>query len=161
MTQEVSMGGNVMMGMVVTPEFGVNSQQGMDLPMEADELSTHQASLQATEYLAMSDLGYTSVLKGIHANRGEPVYIVEVSKGDEVVKELRFSTESGLLVAIQRAQSGPMGVVQIAETFDAYKEFDGLLFATEHTQTANGQQMSFKINEVELNGKVDTQAFTR
>lgn len=161
MTQEISMGGNVMMGMVVTPEFGTNSQQGMDLPMEAEELATHQPSLQATEFLVMSDLGYTSELKGILGNRGEPVYIVEVRKEEEVIKELRFSTETGLLLAVQRAQAGPMGVIQVAETFDAYKEFDGLLFATEHTQTANGQQMSFKINEVEVNGKVDAASFSR
>lgn len=161
MNTEISMAGNVMMGQTVTPEFGFNNQQGTELPMSEDELATYQSALYATEYAHLNDMGYEAELMGIHPNRGQPVYIVEVRKEDATTKELHFDVESGLLIRINRAQQSPMGTLQITETLEDYKDFDGLLFPTVQTQTANGQQMSFVMSDIQPNAKVDGELFKR
>lgn len=161
MNTEISMAGNVMMGQTVTPEFGFNNQQGTQLPMSDDELVTYQSALYATEYAHLNDMGYEAELMGIHPNRGQPVYIVEVRKEGATTKELHFDVESGLLIQINRAQQSPMGTLQITESLEDYQDFDGLLFPTKQTQTANGQQMSFQMSDIQPNAKVDSGLFKR
>ena len=159
MKTEVSIGGAVMMGQMVTPEAGTNSQQGMDMSMSPEELATYQTSLFAAEYMHLSDLGYEAELLGIHPNRGTPVYVVEISKDGVTTKELRFDTSTGLLLQVSRAQQGPMGTIQITELHENYEAFDGLLFPTQNTQTANGQQMVFQMQDIQPDGKVERDIF--
>lgn len=161
MHTEISMAGAVMMGQTVTPTFGVNNQQGTQLPMSEEELATYQTSLTATEYAHLEEMGYEAQLLGIHPNRGNPVYIVEIRKDGSTTKELQFDAESGLLVQVNRAQKSPMGPLQITETFENYQDFEGLLFPTLQTQTANGQQMAFRMTDIQPNAKVDSSLFKK
>jgi outer membrane lipoprotein-sorting protein len=87
------------------------------------------------------------------------VYALEITdKGGKVSTEY-YGAESHLLVAQESTEEGPQGPISVSGTISDYKEFGGIKFATKIEQKAGPQNVSITIENIEVNGKIDSKLF--
>ena len=74
-------------------------------------------------------------------------------------KELRFDLMTGLLVSERSTREGPMGSVPVTINYSDYQAVKGLQFPMVAEQIAGGQSMTIQYSRIELDPKLDANAF--
>ncbi len=65
-----------------------------------------------------------------------------------------YSERDGLLIASEDSQTSPMGVIQVTTRFSDYREFHGMVVPTRLVQTSMGQVQEMQVREVYIGGVV-------
>lgn len=143
--QNLYMGENKMMSMVMTQESATANSQPLPESMSNDMKAN--AGLFMELNLVDSD---SAKLTGIEKVDGKDAYVVEVP-GEVVSFVLYYDVESGLKV--KEVQNTTMqGQTQSQEAFlKDYKDFDGLKFPETRDASMMGQSVIFKLKEVKIN----------
>jgi len=156
--QAVSMAGNEMMAEVVTPNAGITRSQGQQAPMNGAELADASQDLYAAYLLHLPELGMTATLEGIDGTKASPEVVMTV-EGAGGKKELRFDLMTGLLVSERSTREGPMGSVPVTINYSDYQAVKGMQFPMVAEQIAGGQSMTIQYSRIELDPKLDANAF--
>ncbi|WP_431132840.1 M16 family metallopeptidase [Psychroserpens mesophilus] len=145
MVQNIYMGENKVMSMVVTQDSATANTQPLPESMSNDLKTT--AGLFMEKNLVDSD---SAKLTGIEKVDGKDAYVVEVS-GEVVSFILYYDVESGLKV--KEVQNTSMqGQTQTQEAIlKDYKDYDGLKFPATRDANMMGQPVVFKLKEVKIN----------
>jgi len=156
--QAVSMAGTEMMSEVVTPEGGLSKAQGGQEEMEESDHLDALKDLYPAYLLHLDELGMTAKLEGIDDTKATPqlVIVVEGASGNT---ELRFDLMSSLLLAESSMRSGPMGNVPVLVKYAEYEDVKGLKFPMVIEQTAGGQALPMRFEEIQLDPKIDSNRF--
>ena len=151
--------GQVMMEQLVRPGEGISIQMGKKRPMPNDEFHRFEPGLFAAPMLAWEERGLSARLVGTRAVSGKEEWVVECQRDSEVVELLFFDAETKLLVRRSEERSGPTGPVRMVTTFQDYREFEGLSYATVVTRKSNNQNLVFTIEYLLPNARVDKKQF--
>lgn len=150
---ETSMGGNVMMKVVMSKD-GIK-MNGQPLPKEmADEMTHAIGTFAEIGMLSNPDCKLT----GIENMNGKDVYVIS-KKGKTVSTTTYYDVKTGL--KIKETQSIVMGErTQNQETtFSDYKDFNGFKFPTKKSGNLGPQKVEFKLTSVKINEGVSDKDF--
>ncbi len=150
---EMSMGGNVMMKVIMNKE-GV-SMNGQPIPPEmSSEMNYTLGTFQETGILNNEN----SKLTGIENIDGKDMYAI-TTKGEIVTLTLYFDAISGL--KLKEVQTISMrGQTQNQETtFADYKDYNGIKFPTVRSGNMGPQVVSFKLLDAKINEGVSEDDF--
>lgn len=156
--QEVTMMGAPVMSEIATTEAGRTTSQGTPQAMDETELLGAQQDLYPCYLLHLEELGLTAELVGIDGSKSTPVLVVEL-KGASGTTELRFDLMTSLLVSETSQREGPMGNVVVTVKYAEYEEVKGLKFPMVAEQSAGGQTMPMRFDNIALNPKLDANLF--
>lgn len=137
---------------------GMAPAQDMDEAKIAEVKEKIANPVGQTAYLN-ADNGYTLKVTRAKKIGDEVVYALEVTDKDGKVSTEYYGAESHLLVAQESTEEGPQGPISISGTISEYKEFGGIMFATKIEQKAGPQNVSITIENIEVNGKIDSKLF--
>lgn len=153
MAQNIYMGGNKVMSMIMTQDGGSANKQPLPENMMNDY--KNKTGLFMELNLVNSD---AAKLTGVQKVEGKDAYVIEVS-GEVVSYTLYYDVESGFKV--KEVENASMnGQSQSQETMlKDYKEFDGLKFPETRDATMMGQPVLFKLKEVKVNEGVSDADF--
>jgi len=146
--QNIYMGGNKVMGMVMTQDGATANKQ--PLP----ENMTNDMKANAGLFMELNLLNLDTVtITGIEQVDGKSTYVLEVP-GEVVSFKLYYDVESGL--KIKEVQTTSMqGQTQSQEALlKDYKDYEGLKFPETRDSQMMGQSVVFKLKEVTINSGV-------
>lgn len=155
----ISIDGEVMMEQIVKPGSGISTKLGKPQPMPKAEYQRSEHRLYAMEWLALDERNMNAVLVGSYQRQGSQEWVIDVSRDGGLVQRLFFDAETHLLVRSEEHRTGPTGPIEVFLEYGAYKDFDGLLYATQVTRQTNNQRMVTTLNDVQPNARVSKSQF--
>ena len=155
----MSMGPNVLQKQVFDGTRGKVSGMGGSQEITGDDLE--QLKYQATWNIESQyeKLGFTLELAGIELVEGAKAYKVLITNPLGRTSTEFFDMETGLKIRTVMTQNTPMGDITSVSDYKDYKDFGGIKFPTEISQTAGPQSITMKIISVELNKKLKDDLF--
>jgi predicted Zn-dependent peptidase len=151
--QNIYMGGNRMMNMVLTQDIAKANSQPLP-PNMVDDFKLNAGLFMELNLVNTDDAKIT----GIESVDGKDAYVVEVP-GEVISYTLFYDVESGLKVKeIQTTSMQGQTQSQDALLKD-YKDFDGIKFPETRSATMMGQSVEFKLKEVKINEGVSEEDF--
>jgi zinc protease len=147
----LSMGGNVLQKQVFDGTRGKVTAMGGAQEITGDDLT--QMKYQATMNIELfyEELGFELELAGMEMIEGAQAYKLIITNPMGKASTEYFDANSGLKLRSVVSQDTPMGPMTSVSDFMNYKEFGGLMFPTEMTQTAGPQTITMKVSSVEVN----------
>ena len=150
---ETSMGGNVMMKVIMTNAGVFMNKQALPEAM-AKEMTYALGTFSEIGILANE----SSKLSAIEAIDGKDSYVIS-TKGEIVTTSIYFDVETGLKVKeVQTINMGGRTQNQEA-TFSNYKEFNGFKFPGTKTGNLGPQTVEFKLVDAKINEGVSDSDF--
>jgi predicted Zn-dependent peptidase len=152
----VSMNGMTIEKQVLNGDKGkVSGMQGSK-EMDADALAKAKQEAQLFPELSyLSGGDYKLELKGVDTKNDEEVYALAITDPTGSVKTNYYSVKSGLLVAAEETNEG----ILITQTLSDYKAVKKVMFPYTIVQNVGPQKMDLKVEEVVVNGKIDSDTF--
>lgn len=150
---EMSMGGNVMMKVLMSKE-GV-TMNGQPLPPNlADDMKSNLGTFGEIGLLG----NQSAVLTGLESVDGKDCYVI-TDKGDSVTSIYFYDVESGLKV--KETQIVTMGANSQTQDayFSDYKDFDGIKFPSKKTGNMGPQKIEFNLIDAKVNQGVSMEDF--
>ena len=147
-----SMNGNVMMKMVVTENEAFVKQGSNKMALPANFQSDLKKSLGIFPELKLIDNSNVKFL-GKESLEDNEVYVIEVS-GEFISVKYFYDITNGLKIKeISTTNMGGQSQVQ-ESIIGVYKDFEGLLFPTEKSQSLGPQSINMKLIDVILNSEI-------
>ena len=152
-TNETSMGGNVVMKVLMSKDGVFMNKQPLPAPMASEMTNTLGT---------FSEIGLlndeNSKLSGIEPVDGKDAYVIS-SKGEVVSSSIYFDVESGLKIKeVQTISMGGQTQNQEA-SFSNYQEFNGIKFPATKTGSLGPQTVEFKLVDAKVNEDVSEADF--
>lgn len=150
---EMSMGGNVMMKVLMSKE-GV-TMNGQPLPPNlADDMKSNLGTFGEIGLLG----NQSAILTGLESVDGKDCYVI-TDKGDSVTSIYFYDVESGLKV--KETQIVTMGANSQTQDayFSDYKDFDGIKFPSKKTGNMGPQKIEFNLIDAKVNQGVSMEDF--
>ncbi len=151
--QNLYVGGNKMMGMIMTKDGASANNQPLPGNM------TNDLKANAGLFMEINLIDSDAVkLKGIEKVEDKDAYVIEVP-GEVISFTLYYDVESGLKVK-EIQQTSMQGQTQSQEALlKDYKDYNGLKFPGTRDATMMGQSVVFKLKEVKINEGVSEADF--
>ena len=137
--------------------WAINPAMG---PMILEGTMREQTRQQADFYGPLHPDWYVASSETVERTEfeGQPAYKVKVlTKWDEEYFEF-YSVESGLLVGTIRTQESPMGGVEAVSVMSDYRDFGGVMVATNIVQRVMGMEQIMTVDDIVYDG-VDPTVF--
>jgi hypothetical protein len=99
-------------------------------------------------------------LKGKERGSNGDAYVVDIPIGDKV-EQAYFSADTGLLTHWKKEILSPQGAVPAEQTFEDYREVDGVKIAFTTTLTSAQFNYTNRLTEVKNNAEVPDDKFTK
>ncbi len=151
--QNMYVGGNKMMSMVMTQETATANKQPLP-PNMINDMKTN-AGLFMEINLVDSKV---AKITGIEQVNGKDAYVVNVP-GEVISFDLYYDVESGLKVKEVQTTSMQGQTQKQDATLKDYKDYNGFKFPTTREATMMGQAIIFKLKEVKINEGVSDADF--
>lgn len=124
-------------------------QTGKANDMDADKVAFELAHMSPVRLLRLEKDGFTATVLGQEELRGESMYVLEFSKGDEVETHW-FRVEDGLLA---QSKSQDFDGATVTMQFQTYLPFadNGLLLPAITTTSMSGQSVTMRTGTATFN----------
>ena len=155
----IALDGQTVMEQLVRPGEGRSMQLGKPHPMPKAEYARYERGLFAAELLDLAMREISAELVGSHSSANGEEWVVDLRQNNTLVQRLFFDAESGLLRHSEERRTGPTGPVEVFIDYEAYKAFDGILYATKITRETNNQRMTTTFTDVQPNARVSKNQF--
>jgi len=150
---ETSMGGNMMMKVIMTDAGVFMNKQPLPAPMASEMTYT------LGTFLEMGLLNNeNSKLTGIEIIDGKDAYVIS-TKGEIVSSSVYFDVESGLKVKELQVITMQGQTQNQESTFSNYQEFNGIKFPSTKTGNLGPQTVEFKLISAKVNEDVSEADF--
>ena len=150
---EMSMGGNVMMKVLMSKE-GV-TMNGQPLPPNlADDMKSNLGTFGEIGLLGNE----SAVLTGLESVDGKDCYVI-TDKGESVTSMYFYDVESGLKVKETQIVSMGANTQTQDAYFSDYKDFDGIKFPSKKTGNMGPQKIEFNLIDAKVNQGVSEEDF--
>lgn len=159
MVMTVNMGEMEVMRQVVNGRTGSASQMGMVNPMEEEELAQALMQIDMLSLTRLEEYNMSADLKGIGKFGGERAYVIDMMKNGDVNSTSYFSVDSGLQLGSEVTTDTPQGSMTILTEIKAYFEAGGVRFASHIVQQVGPQNVEVKIDNVEVNKRINDSEF--
>lgn len=149
MKSQLAMAGQIVMAQAMTSAGGREMQTGKANDMDADKVAFELAHMSPVRLLRLEKDGYTAKVLGQEELRGESMYVLEFSKGDEVETHW-FGVEDGLLA---QSKSQDFDGATVTMQFQTYLPFadNGLLLPAITTTSMSGQSVTMRTGTATFN----------
>lgn len=149
MKSQLAMAGQIVMAQAMTSAGGKEMQTGKANDMDADKVAFELAHMSPVRLLRLEKEGFTAKVLGQEDLRGESMYVLEFSKGDEVETHW-FRVEDGLLA---QSKSQDFDGATVTMQFQTYLPFadNGLLLPAITTTSMSGQSVTMRTGTATFN----------
>jgi predicted Zn-dependent peptidase len=151
--QNMYVGGNKMMSMVMTQETATANSQ----PLPANMINDMKTNAGLFMEINLMD-SKAAKITGIEQVNGKDAYVVNVP-GEVVSFDLYYDVESGLKVKEVQTTSMQGQTQKQDAILKDYKDYNGFKFPTTRETTMMGQAIIFKLKEVKINEGVSDADF--
>lgn len=156
----IMMQGNVVQRQVINGDRGITTGMQGSQEITGDDLEKMKLEVTLNPELQYNELGFDMKLTSVENVNGEKAYKVILTNpyGNKIINF--YNVASGLKVKSQQTmENSQMGTIQQTTYYKDYKEVNGYLFPHSLTQEINEQTMEIKVEEIEINPKIDDQVF--
>ncbi|WP_299153353.1 pitrilysin family protein [uncultured Christiangramia sp.] len=152
LSQEVTMGGQVVSKQVFNGETGFVMQMGQKMPYNEDQIKAAKTDANAFPELTVGD----AKIEGIEQVDGKDAYVVSA---DETTKNY-YAVDSGLKVQSVKTVSQGGQTMSIPTGYGDYQEVKGVKFPFTISQSMGPQSFEFKVSEIMVNEGVEDADFS-
>jgi len=152
LSQEVTMGGQVVSKQVFNGETGFVMQMGQKMPYNEDQIKAAKTDADAFPELTVGD----AKIEGIEQVDGKDAYVVSA---DETTKNY-YAVDSGLKVQSVKTVSQGGQTMSIPTGYGDYQEVKGVKFPFTISQSMGPQSFEFKVSEIMVNEGVEDADFS-
>jgi len=152
LTEEVSMGGQVVSQQVFDGEKGFVMQMGQKMPYNEDQVKAAKVDANTFPELNVGN----AKIEGIEKVNDMDAYVVSV---DETTKNY-YAVDSGLKVQSVKTMSQGGQTMSIPTTFSDYQAVDGVKFPYTLSMSMGPQSFEFKVSEIMINEGVEDADFS-
>lgn len=152
LSQEVTMGGQVVSKQVFNGEKGFVMQMGQKMPYNEDQIKAAKTDANAFPELTVGD----AKIEGIEQVDGKDAYVVSA---DETTKNY-YAVDSGLKVQSVKTVSQGGQTMSIPTGYGDYQEVKGVKFPFTISQSMGPQSFVFKVSEIMVNEGVEDADFS-
>ncbi|WP_298527241.1 pitrilysin family protein [uncultured Christiangramia sp.] len=152
LSQEVTMGGQVVSKQVFNGETGFVMQMGQKMPYNEDQIKAAKTDANAFPELTVGD----AKIEGIEQVDGKDAYVVSA---DETTKNY-YAVDSGLKIQSVKTVSQGGQTMSIPTGYGDYQEVKGVKFPFTISQSMGPQSFEFKVSEIMVNEGVEDADFS-
>jgi len=152
LSQEVTMGGQVVSKQVFNGETGFVMQMGQKMPYNEDQIKAAKTDADAFPELTVGE----AKIEGIEQVDGKDAYVVSA---DETTKNY-YAVDSGLKVQSVKTVSQGGQTMSIPTGYGDYQEVKGVKFPFTISQSMGPQSFEFKVSEIMVNEGVEDADFS-